>query len=74
MSKLTNRATEMADLLELSSEVGVAASITDSGVEIVGPGDAPARKIGSNVREAVQHLKSVTVNAGIRPRDGQSLS
>lgn len=75
MSKLTDKAEEIADLLDLSAEIGVSASVRENdGIYISSAGDAPDRKIGSTVSEAVRYLKSITANAGLRPRDGQRQS
>lgn len=59
MKTTTITATETANLYELAREVGASVELKDSGeVFLVGPGLLPGRKIGSNVTEAVEELRS----------------
>ena len=61
---LIERATVLADLMTLSEEIGAAARIEDSGVYLVGPGDAEPRRLGATVPEAARRLRALCSAGG----------
>lgn len=74
MSKqnLVQKAQSLAELMELSAEIGAAPQVKADEVFLVGPGDEAPRRIGGSINEAVTKLRAMIGAASVAQLDGVS--